>query len=178
MFGEFVAVQRPDKLALFAAVALTAIAQSSPGMSAEATAMATATVITPVSISNAANLSFGNFDASTTGTITVNTEGVRSASGVKLSGGSPAAAAFTVTAASGLSYNITYTGTSPTLNNGSDTLGFAIVSDLGGAATSPGLAAAGSGIATLRVGGIVTVGAAGTPPGTYTGTIAAAVHYQ
>ena len=182
MFTEFLVVQRPDKLALFAAVALTAITLSTAGLSAEATATATATVVSPVAISKAANLSFGNFDASTSGTITVDTAGVRTASGVRLSGGRPAAAVFTVTAQSALSYNITYTGTSPTLRNGTDTLGFAIVSDLGGATTSPGTAVA-SGIAragttTLRVGGILTVSNAGTPPGTYAGTIAAAVHYQ
>jgi spore coat protein U-like protein len=182
MSEEFLAVERPDKLALFTAVALAAITFSASGFSADATATATATVVTPVAISNAANLSFGNFDASTTGTITVDTAGVRTASGVKLSGGSPTAAAFTVTAQSGLSYNITYTGTSPTLRNGADTLGFALVSDLGGAATGSGTAAdngiVGAGTTTLRVGGILTVSSARKTAGTYTGTIAAAVHYQ
>lgn len=42
MCGEFVAVQRPDKLALFAAVALAAIFVSTAGSSAAATATATA----------------------------------------------------------------------------------------------------------------------------------------
>jgi hypothetical protein len=182
MCAEFVAVQHPDRLALFTALALVAITLSTSGLSAEATATATATVVTPVAISNGANLSFGNFDASTSGTITVDTAGVRTASGVKLSGGSPAAAVFTVTAQSGLSYNITYTRTSPTLRNGTDTLDFAIVSDPGGAATGSGTAAAsgiaGTGTTTLRVGGILTVSSAGKTPGTYTGTIAAAAHYQ
>jgi spore coat protein U-like protein len=182
MFAEFLAVRGLVKIALCRVAALAAITLGTPGFSAEATATASAMIVTPITISNAANLSFGNFDASSTGTITVNTAGVRTASGVRLTGGRPTAAAFTVTGQSGLSYNITYAGTSPALSNGTDTLDFTIVSDLGGAATSAGTpvssATLGAGSTTLRIGGVLTVSTAGTSPGNYTGTIAATVQYQ
>jgi spore coat protein U-like protein len=159
-----------------------ACSAANPAYAGSATASATAVVVAPVAISNGGNLSFGSFDATTPGTITVNTAGVRTASGVKLSGGSPSAASFTVTGQPGLGYTISYAGTSGALTNGTESLGFSIVSDVGGAPTAGGTpvtsAVLGSGATTLRVGGVLTVGAAGAPPGAYTGTIAVAVQYQ
>jgi hypothetical protein len=68
------------------------------------------------------------------------------------------------------------------LSNGPDALGLAIVSDLGGAATSAGALVSsgtlGAGPTTLGVGGILTVNGGGTPAGTYNGTISVAAQYQ
>jgi hypothetical protein len=168
--------------ALFAAAAIAACIASPSVLGATATATASAVIVEPVGISKTSSLSFGAFDPSTTGTITVDTAGTRSANGVKLAGGSPSAAAFTISGQPGLSYTITYTGTSTTLRNGADSLELAIISDLGGAATSAGAPVTagtlGAGPATLRIGGVLRVGTAGNAPGTYTGIIAAAVQYQ
>jgi hypothetical protein len=182
MFTEALAVRRPVKLALLAATAVAVITASAPGLSADGSATAGATIVAPVTISNLTNLSFGNFDASRTGTITVDTAGTRTASGVTLGGGSPSAASFSVSGQAGLSFNIAYTDSSATLSNGPDALDLAIVSDLGGEATSAGAPVSsgilGAGPTTLRIGGILTVNTAGTPAGTYNGTISVAVQYQ
>jgi hypothetical protein len=175
-------VPRHARLASFAATALIAMAASAPAMSADALANASATIVAPITISSVTNLSFGSFDASRIGTVTVDTAGTRTASGGTLGGGSPAAATFTISGQAGMSYNIAYTGTSPTLSNGRDSLGLTIVSDLGGAATSAGVpvsnATLGAAPTTLRVGGILTVNTAGTSAGTYRGDISVEVQYQ
>lgn len=175
-------MQRPVRLTLLAAIAVAALSASAPVMSANASASASATIVAPVAISSATNLSFGAFDASNPGTITVDTAGNRTASGVRLSGGSPAAASFTISGQSGLSYNIGYNGTSASLSNGSDSLGLVIVSDLGGTATSAGVPVSsgtlGVGPTTLRVGGTLTINNAGMPAGLYNGTISVVVQYQ
>jgi hypothetical protein len=182
MFANALAVQRPVKSALLAAAAVAALTASASGLSADATATASATIIAPLTISNLTNLSFGTFEASKTGTITVDTAGARTGSGVTLGGGSPSAASFSISGQSGLSYNILYSGTSANLSNGPDTLALAIVSDLGGAATSTGTpvssATLAAGPTTLRVGGTLTVNTAGATAGSYNGTISVAVQYQ
>jgi hypothetical protein len=176
------AVKSTARLALFAAIAVAGSIVSLSSSGATATATASAVIVAPIGIANTSNLSFGNFDPSTIGTITVDTAGNRSASGVKLAGGTPSAAAFTISGQPGLSYSIDYTGTSTTLRNGADSLQLTIVTDLGGAATSAGAPVAsgtlGGGPSTLRIGGVLSVSSPGNSPGTYTGTIAAAVQYQ
>jgi hypothetical protein len=164
-----------------AAVAAGILGPHAFGVAATATATASAVIVEPISISTTANLSFGQIDASTTGTVTVDTSGARHANGVRLAGGTPAAATFSISGGAGLAYTIGYSGTSTTLTNGSDTLQLNIVSDLGGAATASGAPVAngtlGAGPTVLRIGGTLGV-TAGTRPGTYTGAIAAAVQYQ
>lgn len=181
MIAKVLAARRRSKTFVLA-VALAAASTSSPALCADSTAIASAFVVFPVTISSVTSLSFGTFDASRTGTITVDTAGVRSASGVTLSGGSPSAASFAIGGQSGLAFSILYTDSSATLSNGAETMDLAIVSDLGGAATSSGdpvsTGILGDGPTTLRVGGILTVTAAGTPAGTYNGTISVAVQYQ
>lgn len=182
MFGEAVTSQRPPSLALRVAVAFVALAASAPGISADTHAAASATIVAPMVISSAASLSFGAFEASRVGTVTVDTAGNRSASGVTLRGGNPSAATFSISGQSGLSYNIAYAGTSATLSNGSDSLGLAIASDLGGAPSGAGALVSsgtlGSGPTTLRVGGTLSVDTPGMRPGTYSGTISVTVQYQ
>jgi hypothetical protein len=172
----------PARLVLGAAVAIAALFASHAGSGATATATASAVIVAPIGISNTSSLSFGSFDPSMSGTITVDTNGTRSASGVRLAGGTPGAAAFTISGQSGLSYSIDYTGTSTSLSNGTDSLPFTIVTDLGGAATGAGGRVTGGTLgarpSTLRIGGVLTIGTPGNSLGTYTGTIAAAVQYQ
>jgi hypothetical protein len=167
---------------LLAACTVAALFASPVGVCATATATASAVIVTPVSVTNTANLSFGSFDPGTTGTVTVDTTGARHASGVTLAGGTPGAAEMTISGQSGLSYSISYAGTSTSLRNGADTLDMVIVSDLGGAATSSGAPVVsgtlGAGPATLRIGGILSVSNPGNQPGAYTGIIAVAVQYQ
>lgn len=180
MSSEACALLRPTKFRLGALIALAAITVSVPAWSASSSATASATIVAPMTISSATNLSFGSFDASRPGTVTVDTAGNRTASGVVLSGGNPAAATFSISGQSGLSYNIAYTGTSATLSNGADAIGLAIVSDLGGAASSSGAVSSGTlsaGPTTLRVGGTLTVNSR-MPAGTYSGTISVTVQYQ
>lgn len=173
--------KRLAKSILSASAAVAAIATSAFAWGANSSATASATILAPMTISSATNLSFGAFDASKPGTVTVDTAGNRTASGVTLSGGTPAAATFSISGQPGLSYNIAYTGTSVTLSNGADAMGFAIVSDLGGAPSSAGAPVSSgtlsSGATTLRVGGTLTVNA-GVPAGAYHGTISVTVQYQ
>lgn len=182
MAAQVHAVKGTARRVLAVAIAIAASCTSPVVLGATATAMASAVIVAPIGISNTSNLSFGSFDPATTGTITVDTAGTRTASGVRLAGGTPSAAVFSISGQAGLTYTITYTGTSTSLRNGADSLELAIVSDLGGAATSSGAPVAsgtlGAGPSTLRIGGVLTVGSAGNAPGTYTGTIAAAVQYQ
>lgn len=174
------ALQRSVQYAML--VAIAAITVSAPVFSAEGRAIASATVVDPLTIATDTHLSFGRFEALGKGSITVDTAGARAAKGVRLGGGSPSAASFSISSQSGLSYNIAYTGTSATLSNGEDMLGFTLVSDLGGVAASSGApmahATLGSGPATLRVGGTLTVDSAGALPGIYKGTISVVVEYQ
>lgn len=182
MAAQVQAVKGTARLALAVASAMAASVASPVAFGATAIATASAVIVAPVGISNTSSLSFGNFDPATTGTITVDTAGNRSASGVRLAGGTPSAAVFSISGQAGLSYTITYAGTSTSLRNGADSLELAIVSDLGGAATSAGTPVAsgtlGAGPTSLRIGGVLTVGSAANAPGAYTGAIAVAVQYQ
>lgn len=169
------------RFSLRVALAVIAAIACAPGVAANSSATASATIVAPMTITSATSLSFGSFDASQPGTVTVDTAGHRSASGVRLNGGNPAAATFSISGQAGLSYNIAYTGTSTSLSNGTDSMGLVIVSDLGGAAASAGVPVSSgtlsAGPTTLRVGGTLTISEP-MPAGTYNGTISVTVQYQ
>jgi len=91
---------------------------------ANASANATATIIKPISIAkvSGADLLFGNIIADADGgTVTINTNGVREASGVAFPSvlGTVAAAEFTVTGFEGATYAITLPTEPVTITNGS-----------------------------------------------------------
>jgi hypothetical protein len=175
-----------NKYSRFTSVKLAAMALAICGagnvMAATASATSTSTVITPIAITNTANLSFGSIAAgATTGTVTVSPNGTRNVGGGAVAaGGTATAAQFNVTGQTGLAYNIDFTGTSTSLTSGADSMTFTTVSDVTASAITTGNAASGTltaGAQTIYVGGSLAVGA-NQNAGTYTGTISVAVAYQ
>lgn len=169
------------KLALIAATTAAGIASFSSAAAAEASATASATVVTPIAIAIGANLSFGSFAPGVGGTVTVNTGGVRSASGPILSSAVAASAArFDISGQAGLSYAITHDGSSE-LSSGGATMALVKFSDLAGANGAAGNVMTGmlsaGGVQSLFVGGKLTVGAA-QQAGSYSGTVVATVEYN
>lgn len=169
-------------LVLGAAFAAAAFALPSPGHAATTTAASSGTVVTPIAITKTADLSFGKFAAGAGGTITVSTSGARTASGVvPLTASTTTAAKFDVTGENSATYSISFSGSTTTLTSGSDTMAFALVSDLSGANATSGSVTSGtldgSGKQSIYVGGELTVGAS-QPPGSYTGSVNVAVEYN
>jgi hypothetical protein len=153
-----------------------AIAGTGSAIAAEATAVATGTVISPIAITKSADLVFGSFAAgATSGTVTVAPGGGRGNSGgVTLIGTTGAAAQFDVTGEGGLTYSIDLAPTALTRSGGTETMNFTAQSDI----TSGTLAGTGaSGAQSFFVGGVLTVGASQVP-GTYTGSVKATVAYN
>ena len=159
------------------------------GAADNATASATAVVLTPIGVTKNTDMVFGNLVAGN-GDVTVSTNGTRTKSGGTVallsSGATPAAARFDVTGTGTATFAIDYTGSTAVLTSGGDTMAIAWISEVvatsGGAtgATAPGTAATGTltaGAAFIFVGGVLTVGAA-QAPGTYTGTVQVTVAYN
>lgn len=152
---------------------------STGGHAATATGTATATVITPITITNTADLAFGQFAAGTGGTVVMSPASARTATGgVVLSTVNPgAAASFSIGGAANATYAITLPAD-----------GVVTISD--GAATPTTMAAntftsSPSATGTLDAGGaqIVTVGATLTVANAqltaaYTGTFNVTVEYN
>lgn len=182
MFTKFSAAQRPLKLSLLASIALIGAAASAPAMSASTTAAATADVVTPIAITKASDLVFGRFIAGPGGTVTVNTAGLRTLSGVTAAGGTAAStASFNITGEASAAYSISIDTSDAKLISGANEMNLELFSDLTGAGATSGKVAAGllsaTGTQTLYVGGTLTVGA-DQAGGQYSGTIAALVNYN
>lgn len=143
------------------------------------TATTSATVVTPIAIAQAQNLSFGEFAAGTGGTVVLTTGGAASPTGdVVLTGGTTTAAQFTVTGQTGATFSISVTDNDLTHTDTVTTMAFATTHDLD--ATSQNNPASGTltgGTQTLYVGGTLTVGNAQTV-GVYSGTVTATVNYN
>ncbi|MCJ7449730.1 MAG: DUF4402 domain-containing protein [Bacteroidales bacterium] len=105
-------------------VVMLAFAASSFAQSS-ATASATATILTPIAISNTVDMDFGNLAGSVTpGTCVLATDNSRTPAGgvTIMAGGTPTAASFTVTGAADAVYTITLPGGATTVSNGTNTM--------------------------------------------------------
>jgi hypothetical protein len=181
MFTKSIAAQRSFKLSLLASIAVFGAVASAPAVSATANATASADVITPIAVTKAADLAFGKFAAGAGGSVTVNTGGVRSQSGVVGVGGTASTASFSITGEANATYAISFTGSSTELTSGANKMPLALFSDLTGAGATSGNVLTGQlsagGTQVLYVGGTLTV-AANQAGGSYSGTINTDVQYN
>jgi hypothetical protein len=166
-----------------AALSFAAFIQGGHASAATGTATASATVMEPIAVNKAADLSFGRFGIGAGGTITISTSGVRTTSGVVPSpdAGAMTAAKFVVTGTSDATYSITYGGTdSLSRASGSETMMLTKFSDLTAANSTAGNATIGTltvGTQSIYVGGTLAV-AANQAPGNYTGLVSVNVEYN
>ena len=130
---------------------------------AQATATATATIVTPISLAKTSDMNFGNLYSAAAGTASMSTGGVRSVTGgvTAAPGGATTAAVFTVSGTANVTYAITLPGAT-TLTSGSNTM---IVNGWVSTPTPTGTIGAG-GTQTLSVGATLTVPAT-QPAGIY-----------
>jgi len=130
-----------------------------------ATATATATIVTPIAIVNASNMNFGNVAVNATpGTVILAPAGTRSATGgvtLPVVGGTVTAATFTVTGNSGATYSITLPSGTNTITDGTNNM---TVGTWTSTPTPTGTLTGGT--ETLRVGATLNVGAS-QPAGVY-----------
>lgn len=154
-----------------------------------ATATATAVVITPIAITADTNMTIGNLVPGN-GTVTLNTGGSRAKTGsvaLSTSGSTPAAAVFSVTGDGSNTFSIAYTGSSTTLSDGSThTMAVTWITEAkSGASGTPtpissGQATTGtlsSGAAKI-FGGVAVVVDDAQVSGTYTGSLKLTVAYN
>jgi len=144
---------------------------------ASATSNATATVMTPISISNTAALRFGKFSALTGGTVVMSTAGARSATGAVVLSTTDAGgvAGFTVSGDGSATYAITLPN-SATITHSVDNTKTMSVDTFSSNPSGTGTLSAG-GSQSLSVGATLTVGNAQTT-GSYSGTFDVTVEYN
>ena len=135
-----------------------------------ATANASATIVTPISISKTLDMNFGNVavQTATGGTVVMTPAAVRSATGgvtLPTTAGTVTAATFTVSGQATYTYSITLPSTDLTITSGSNTMAVNLFTS-NPAATGSGTLSAG-GTQTLTVGATLNVAAA-QPAGLYT----------
>jgi len=162
-------VETDMKKLLAASAALTFLGLAAPAFAADnATATATANIITPLAVTSDQNLVFGNMLAGGGGTVTVAPNDARTGTVTLLSGTTPTAAHFKVVGdtTGGATYAVAYTkvdlaGPGPAL---------AI------SAITPDVTPT-SGTANIKVGATITIAAA-QAPGVYTGSLTATATYN
>jgi spore coat protein U-like protein len=179
------AKQNSLKIALVSVLALGATSLGGSASAANnASATATATVVTPISITKATDLAFGSiYPGATTGTVDVNTNGIRTVTGGVLTaatGATPTAAKFDVAGQASATYTIAY-ASAVTLTGPGAPMALTQISDLTGAGGATTLAAAGAlsagGTQSIYIGGSLAVGA-NQVAGAYTANITATVVYN
>ena len=147
------------------ALILTGFSATSFGQ-VSATATATATIITPITIANAGDMNFGNVAVSgTAGTVILAPAGTRSITGgvtLPVVAGSPAAAHFNVAGMADFTYSITIPTTATTVTSGENTM---TVTAFTSTPATTGTLSSG-GIQTVDVGATLNVGAS-QPAGSY-----------
>lgn len=144
------------------------------------TATTSATVVEPIAIVNAQDLSFGEFAAGTGGTVELTSGGVasRGTGDIVVTGGTATAAQFTVTGAADASFEIAISDNELTHTDTSTTMALVTNHDLtGSAGDDPATGTLTGGTQTIYVGGTLTVANAQID-GVYSGTITATVNYN
>lgn len=156
-----------------AAFVLATVASSGAAQAASVTASASATIATPIAISQTAGMDFGSVSASATaGTAVLSTTGVLTPTGgVSALGGTPTAAAFSVSGQSGSTFAISLP-TSATLSNGASSMTLNAFAHNAG--VTPALT---GGTKTFNVGATLNIGA-NQAAGAYSGTYAVTVNYN
>ncbi|MEQ8664156.1 MAG: DUF4402 domain-containing protein [Rhodospirillales bacterium] len=159
---------------LAALVLVTVFSAAGSAHAADATGNASATIATPISVSENTSLSFGTVLAGASqSTIVVSTAGGRTlgSGDATLFGGTPAAAVFDVTGEGSASYSVSFTAGTLTRDGGSETMTVdTFTNDSGGSI-------GGGGSDSFNVGATLTV-AANQVAGSYTGTYTVSVDYQ
>lgn len=144
------------------------------GQAATDTAVATATILTPISITKNADLAFGDVypDAVATGTVTVDPTGARTAGGGAALGATAGSAAqFTVNGEPNATYVLTLPAAPVTLTSGANTMTVDTFVDDGIYTLD------GTGAETVNVGATLNVGA-NQAAGTYTGNVTVTATYN
>jgi hypothetical protein len=164
-----------SKIFTFVTVALLFAANTYGQVSA--TANATATIITPIGITNSTPLAFGNVAANPTltGTVVITPAGVRTATGgatLPAVTGTFGVATFTVTGEGTSTYAITLPASATLTGTPSGTM---TVDNFASTPSGTGTLAAGT--QNITVGGTLNVGAA-QAAGSYTGTFSVTVNYN
>lgn len=178
--------RRVSNAAVASVVVLAGTGVLGSAYAAEATSVATSTVLAPIGITAPVVLSFGKFAPGAGGSVTISNSGARTGSGVILSSTSStqSAARFDVTGEGSSTYAITHSGVTelsgPTVATVVQTMALAKTSDLTGANVTSGNVSSGtlsSGAQSIYVGGTLTVGAS-QAAGTYTGAVTVTVEYN
>ena len=153
-----------------------------------ATATATAVVITPISITKNTDMTIGNLVPGN-GTVTLSTSGARTKTGtvaLSTSGSTPAAAVFTVGGEGSNTFAITYTDSSTTLSDGStNTMAVTWITEaVSGTGSATGVTTGQASTGTLSSGAAKIYGGAAVvvdnaqASGTYTGDLKVTVAYN
>ncbi len=93
-----------NKLLIIAGATFASACITTSAIAVQATGIATASVLTPITITNASNLEFGDVDVTGGGTVIISPIGA--ASGTLTSVGTQSAGTFTLTGASGATFSI------------------------------------------------------------------------
>lgn len=160
-------------LKIASAVALTTLVFSGGANAASVTSTASATIATPIAISQTSAMSFGTVTASAAaGTAVLSTAGGLTATGGAGSlGGTISAAAFNVTGSSGATFSISLPATA-TLSSGASSMSVSGFNHDAG--VTPTLA---SGTANFSVGATLNINA-NQVAGAYSGTYAVTTNYN
>ena len=158
-----------SRIALLATAVVALSSLSSAAIAASINGNASATVLTPITVTQNTALSFGTLAANAAGSVTISTAGGRTFSGVVVTPGGFAAGAFGITGSTGATFAITL-GTPTALASGGNSMAFTV-------ASSAATGTIALGVANFTVGGTLTV-AAGQAAGSYIGTYPVTVEYN
>ncbi|MFM5952963.1 MAG: DUF4402 domain-containing protein [Novosphingobium sp.] len=162
------------RLAAVGALAAASFATSAQAATT-ASANATAEILSSLTVTNTADLQFGQIAANTGGTVTVNANSTVATSGALVSTGTRSPAAFDVVGSPNAMVVVTLPAAPVNLTRalGTETM------VLSGFNTNPGGAFQlnGTGNGSFNVGGTLAV-ASGQTPGTYSGSFQVSVEYQ